>query len=162
MFRASIHICGVCFVGFAIVLVATPGCSRTPGAPKFPVTGTVLVNDEPAAGMIVRFHGGGQGLVGQDAQPAAVADENGKFKLSSFGNNDGAAAGTYQVTFYWPTNPILASEDRLQGKFAHAGSSGVEVTIDEQTTELQPFELEIDEDDLLPAVELKLPEGVAP
>ncbi|MEM6777088.1 MAG: hypothetical protein AAF670_05490 [Planctomycetota bacterium] len=139
-----------------------PGCSPTQGAPKFPVTGTVLVNGEPAAGMIVRFHGAGQGLVGQDAQPAAVTDENGVFELSSFGDGDGAAAAKYKVTFYWPTNPILASEDRLQGRFSQAALSEIDVLIDAEATTLPPFELEIDEDDLLPAVEFQLPAGAVP
>ncbi|MEM6472244.1 MAG: hypothetical protein AAF802_21970 [Planctomycetota bacterium] len=136
------------------------GCSRTPGAPKYPVEGTVLVNGQPAAGMIVRFHARGQGLEAQDAQPAAVADENGRFKMSSFGNKDGAAAANYVATFYWPTNPFLASEDRLQGRFASIDESDFSVTVTEETTVLEPFELDVEERDLLPRVDLESLKGV--
>ncbi|MEO1527279.1 MAG: hypothetical protein AAFX06_17765 [Planctomycetota bacterium] len=131
------------------------GCSQTPGAPKFPVTGSVSVNGEPAVGMIIRFHARGQGLAGQDAQPAAVADAEGRFKLSSFGNQDGAAAADYKVTFYWPTNPILASEDRLKGAYASVEKSPFSVTVTEETTELEPFTLEVEPKELLPGVDLE-------
>ena len=147
----------VCLAMLASTSFFVIGCSPELGAPKFPVTGTVRVNGQPATGMIVRFHGGGQGLVAQDAQPAAIADAEGRFKLSSFGDGDGAAAGRYQVTFYWPTNPVMASEDRLQGRFSEPSASEIQVTITEDTTELPPFELEIREQDLLPAAEFEFP-----
>lgn len=138
--------------------IASIGCSKGQGAPKYPVSGTVLVNGNPAAYMIVRFHAPGQGLVGQDAQPAAVCDNQGRFKLSSFGDNDGAAAADYIVTFYWPTNPITASSDRLQGMFASMESSEYLVSVTPETTELPPFDLELDPEQILPPETISLPD----
>ena len=133
------------------------GCSSQQGAPKFPVQGRVLVNGEPAGGMYIRFHALQSDLVGQDAQPVAISNEDGWFELSSFSGGDGAAAATYQVSFFWPVIPMVPSEDRLQGMFSNPKQSGFEVTIYAESTDLQPFELEIDKEKLLPAMQMPLP-----
>ena len=133
------------------------GCSSQKGAPKFPVKGRVLVNGEPAGGMYIRFHALQSDLVGQDAQPVAISDEDGGFELSSFSAGDGAAAATYQVSFFWPVTPMVPSEDRLQGMFSNPKQSGFKVTVDAESIDLEPFELEIDKEEILPAMEMPLP-----
>ena len=140
-----------------VAIVALLGCSSQKGSPKFPVTGRVLVNGEPAGGMYIRFHALQEDLDGQDAQPVAITDEEGRFELSSFTGGDGAAAATYHVTFFWPVIPLVPSDDRLQGSFSTPGASGFEVTINAEATDLSPFELDIDKEQLLPAMEISQP-----
>ena len=90
-------------VALGALLILTVGCGG-PGAPKFPIKGKVLVNGQPAAGLLVRFISSDESMVGQDRQPVGMTNKDGVFELSSFGNNDGATKGTYRVTFFWPTN----------------------------------------------------------
>ncbi|MGL4554395.1 MAG: hypothetical protein ACRC33_24800, partial [Gemmataceae bacterium] len=78
--------------------------------------------------------------------PLAMADEAGKFKVSTFGSNDGAPAGEYAVTFTWRGRSGLLKNqfdgpDRLNGKYATKEKSGVKVTIEPKSQELPPFDL---------------------
>jgi 5-hydroxyisourate hydrolase-like protein (transthyretin family) len=132
----------------AIFSLGIAGCGRQ-GAPKYKVTGSVTVNGKPAAGMVVRFVSSDESLVGQDRQPVAVAGPDGRFELSSFGGNDGAAAGEYAVTFFWPANLMTMDRDRLQGKFADPKTSSHRVTVPAAETELPPFALTVPADQLL-------------
>lgn len=130
------------FLALAAGAPAAAGCGRR-GAKKYPVSGSVTVNGQPAAGVVVRFVSSDASLAGQDRQPVAVAGPDGRFELSSFGDNDGAAAGEYAVTFFWPVNLMTMDRDRLQGKFADPKKSEVRVTIPAEPTALPPFALTV-------------------
>jgi hypothetical protein len=132
----------------AAAALALTGCGRQ-GAPKYKVTGVVTVNGKPASGMVLRFVSSDESLVGQDRQPVAVAGPDGRFELSSFGGNDGAAAGEYTVTFFWPANLLTMDRDRLQGRFADPKTSAHRVTVPAAETELPPFALTVPADQLL-------------
>jgi hypothetical protein len=69
-----------------------PGCSST--NKLIDVEGVVLLDNEPVAEATVLFiPDGGTG------QPAhGMTDENGKFQLTTFKDNDGALPGSYKVT----------------------------------------------------------------
>jgi hypothetical protein len=75
-----------------LVTLVLPGCGST----KKPVEveGVVLLDNEPVAEATVLFiPDGGSG------QPAhGLTDENGKFQLTTFKDNDGAFPGNYKVT----------------------------------------------------------------
>ncbi len=114
----------------------------------YPVSGTVLVNGKAAADCLVRFdshdpadHDGPNRVL-----PLAMADEKGRFQLSTYAANDGAPAGEYTVTFTWRERSGLLKNqfdgpDRLKGKYAMKESSGIKVTLGKGPQELPPFEL---------------------
>jgi hypothetical protein len=76
---------------FSLVLIAT-GCHSKNG--PVDVEGVVLLDNEPVAEATVLFIP--EGGTGQPAH--GMTDENGKFRLSTFQENDGALAGAYKVT----------------------------------------------------------------
>ncbi len=87
-----------------VALLGISGCSGS--APEiegrektFPVTGTVTLDGNPLAGATVTFHGP---MVGKGGKPGLSAvgttDADGKFRLTTYEANDGAAAETYQVS----------------------------------------------------------------
>src|SRR5262245_38305869 len=75
----------------SLVLIA-PGCHSKNG--PVDVEGVVLLDNEPVAEATVLFIP--EGGTGQPAH--GMTDENGKFRLSTFEENDGALAGDYKVT----------------------------------------------------------------
>ena len=83
----------------AVLLPICVGCGS--GVEKFQVArteGVVLCNDEPVANAQVYFEPlvtGKSAKVGK--QGFAFSDADGTFKLSTYGNNDGAVVGKHRV-----------------------------------------------------------------
>ena len=114
----------------------------------YPVTGTITVDGKPAVDCMILLysndpadHNGPNRVL-----PLAMADENGKFKLSTFESGDGAPAGDYSITFTWrERSGLLKSQfdgpDRLKGKYATKELSGKTVTIEKKPQDLPTFEL---------------------
>ncbi|VTS06348.1 hypothetical protein [Tuwongella immobilis] len=82
------------------------GCSSdaTPidcGPKPHPVSGTVTFKGKPMGGAIVTFY---PMTTGEKfaAAPSATADADGKYRLTTYFSGDGAPAGEYRVTIYWP------------------------------------------------------------
>lgn len=61
--------------------------------PTVPVTGTITLNGKPLAETSISLHHA-EGKVA----PRGLSDKSGNFSISTYGNNDGAPAGTYKVT----------------------------------------------------------------
>ncbi len=82
-------------VGFWTILsVLVVGCSGDAGNPKVaPVTGTVTYQGKPVGGATVSFI-----KEGESRSSVGVTDSQGRFQLSTFGNNDGAVIGDNAVT----------------------------------------------------------------
>jgi 5-hydroxyisourate hydrolase-like protein (transthyretin family) len=113
-------------------------CSGNPYGdhPPHPVSGTLLVNGKPADGAeIVLIH---LGDWGRYVVPKATTDEEGRFTLSTYGMEDGAPVGEYEVEITWPAfrRGKNVGPDRLGGKFTDHKTSGVKAKIEETTTEL--------------------------
>jgi hypothetical protein len=130
-------------------LVAAAGCRRA--SPQFesrstyPVEGRVLVRDRPAEGVQVFLH---PRDVSQRGKPRGVTDAGGRFHLRTYRDGDGAPAGEYTVTLYWPGpyNPKIAVEDqlppdRLGERFMDPKSSRLQATVAAGPTTLPPFEI---------------------
>jgi hypothetical protein len=83
-------------------LLVVLGCGKADERrPVFAVSGAVTYNGEPMAGAMISLHPLG------DPDPRALrshatADKDGRFKLSTYLSEDGAPAGEYAVTIYWP------------------------------------------------------------
>jgi hypothetical protein len=75
---------------FLLALIPA-GCSKN-GLVE--VEGTVLLDNQPVPDATVLFIP--EGGTGQPAQ--GMTDENGRFQLTTFKDNDGALCGTYKVT----------------------------------------------------------------
>ena len=129
------------------------GCSQE--GTYLPVTGSVLVDGQPAAGASVVFH-----LEGGDMHsiPASgIVGDDGTFTLTT-GLQTGAPAGTYHVTVVWPDTSqleltdqelmmgasIYDGPDRLKGKYAIPHRSGLRVVLSAADRELPPFDLRLD------------------
>jgi hypothetical protein len=95
--------------GLAMVLLTAAGCASkyTP----VPVSGVVTLDGQPVSKATVYFYAVGDEKEGRPAQGAT--DENGEFRLSTLGKEDGALPGEYKVVVhkYVPTQPNLKIPD---------------------------------------------------
>ncbi len=98
------------------VLVAGCGKSDTGAVTAHPVTGQVLYDGKPVAGVEVT-------LLPTDAptvpkiphNPRAVTGPDGRFSIGTFADADGAAEGGYQIVCHWPkTAPGAAGEEEVE------------------------------------------------
>jgi hypothetical protein len=133
------------------------GCNNPYGNhPPYPVSGQVLVNGEPAIDAnITLYHTEDWGE--RTIVPQAWTDEEGKFALSTYGIDDGAPAGHYQVTIEWPAYRSLKDmgPDRLEGKYSDRKKSGLTADIQAGNNEPLVFNLKGD-----PAkVKMEVPKG---
>lgn len=69
------------------------GCNRSDRPATYPVRGNVTYRGKPVAGASVTFMG-----PGAPRAAAGKTDEAGNFQLTTFEPNDGAVAGTHEVT----------------------------------------------------------------
>lgn len=84
-----------CFSIFCVVLAAvtfTSGCSQSDRPKLAPVTGLVLLDNEPVAEAAVMFVPVAGGRPAQ-----GLTDAQGKFRLTTFDENDGAIVGDHKV-----------------------------------------------------------------
>lgn len=115
--------------------------------PVYPVRGKVLVHGKPAAGAWVAFHRIAELTNRQALKPRAQTDKSGEFQLSTYDSKDGAPAGDYAVTVYWPgplpkgSSPSDLGPDRLSGRYASATQTELRVTIKEGENQLKAFDL---------------------
>ena len=141
---------------FAILAVSTAvaiGCEQTPdGQLKvYRTSGKVLVNGQPAEGIKVVLYGATPDLQGPGTvAPYGQTDADGEFALTSYELNDGAPAGKFNVTAFWP-EPIPAGadeemyepKDQLKDQYLDANKSGLKVSVPKGGGELPTFELKM-------------------
>jgi hypothetical protein len=115
------------FALLAPAMLAAAGCSsdnpENGEVVPQPVSGKVLYDGKPAAGVVVT-------LIPTDApmvpriprNPSGVTGADGTFAITTFAEGDGAAEGGYQVVLTWPGEPDDKAEgeakedvDRLKG-----------------------------------------------
>ena len=104
-----------------------------------------MIDGQPAPDAQVIFHpAGGENFDERGARPTGRVKADGSFALTTYHPGDGAPAGRYLVTVYWAQNPaaLEPSPDRLHGRFLDPAKSTLEVTIEEEPTELPQFELQ--------------------
>ena len=85
----------------AVTIIAAGCGSQDDRKPMFPISGRLTFKGEPMTGARVGFH------PLNDPDPRAVratgtAGEDGRFALTTYLTGDGAPAGEYAVTIYWP------------------------------------------------------------
>lgn len=131
---------GLCSLGLlATSLIA---CERhgwpVPEGSPHPVSGRVLVGGRPVGGVRVRLYPLNHYHDADAFCPEATTDKEGRFRLRTGGDRDGAPSGQYVVTLVWPGG---AGGDRLGGAYAEPDGSGLIAVIEETTTELPPLEV---------------------
>lgn len=117
------------------------GCSG--GHPKtHPVTAVVRVNGKPATGANVTLHPIGATWAGQlNHRPFGKVRDDGTVSFATFDPADGAPAGDYVVTVYWPDRD-RGDADRLGGTHESPDRPNpIRVTVAAGTTELRPIDL---------------------
>jgi hypothetical protein len=131
-----------------VILCAILCCTSCSGSVAYnPVHGKVLFKDQPVGGVLVTFHPKVEEP--QTILPVGQTQEDGTFTLTS-GQNQGAPAGEYVVTFIWPeitdrpgksgmTMQRFNMEDRFQGAYANRATSKIKIEIKNGTNELEAF-----------------------
>ena len=99
-----------------------------------------MVNGKPAVGAFVLFIPALESANSPDPRPRATVGDDGSFRLSTYGTEDGAPAGDYLVTVTWPLDG-RDDEDKLRGRYAEPGRSKLKATVKEGPTEVPPFRL---------------------
>lgn len=137
----------------AAVLATCSSCDNE-GLPVYQVQGQVVADGQPAANAFLIFHPEEGSKELQTVRPHGRADGDGYFTLSTYGQSDGAPAGTYRVTVEWPTGidnsstgdpdpeQALSGPDRLRGKYADVDSTPLRITIVPDVPDLPVLELE--------------------
>ncbi|MCA9192368.1 MAG: hypothetical protein KDB03_11420 [Planctomycetales bacterium] len=133
-------------LALTVCMLVLSGCASSTDLVQ--VSGSVTVNEKPAAGATVLFH---------PEDPAAVTAsgsvaEDGTFTLVSAMQN-GIAPGKYKVTVTWPDASKQPTKeqimmgtaepgpDLLKGKYASRDRTSLTAEITPSTTTLNPFEL---------------------
>lgn len=99
-------------VSFAAAL-SLLGCSeRLPS--RYPVEGEVRYRGKPLAEATVLFHPVSAAAPGL-AQPMAITDEQGKFRLTTARSDDGAVPGDYAITVTQPALVLVGEEETRNG-----------------------------------------------
>jgi hypothetical protein len=80
------------------------GCGQAPNrVPVYPASGTLTHNGKAAVGAIVILHP--TDPASAPVKPRGKVGEDGAFRLTTYETGDGAPAGDYAVTVYWPKAP---------------------------------------------------------
>ena len=132
----------LCFAG---LLLLTCGCSgQNWQAETAPVTGYITVNDQVPQGAIVSLHPVGESVDKRGSRPSGIVQEDGRYTLTTYEFGDGAPAGEYIVTVYWPEKPELGglSPDRLGLRYATTKSSDLRLSVAGSGAPLKPIAIE--------------------
>jgi hypothetical protein len=133
-------------LALAIVLgsLAVTGCGEK-GLHVVPVSGKVVVQGQPAAGAQVVLHPVAA-KADQTFSAIGKVQDDGSFKISAFGKDDGAPPGEYVATVQWfkvvqndggaGPGPNVIPRD-----YGDPARSPFKVTIKDEPTVLQPFEV---------------------
>jgi hypothetical protein len=133
----------------AVGLCKSVGC-RDGKIARYPVHGSVMVNNKPADGAMVIFCPLSGSEEVKKQRPFGITGPDGKFELTTLNKADGSPAGDYKILIQWPSNLNGDSRDtgarslgpdRLKGRYMNLEKSQLTATIKEAPTDLPPFEL---------------------
>lgn len=114
--------------------------------PVHPVRGKLFVDGEPAEGAIVVFHTTASSRP-KTTNPHGRVQADGSFQLTTYESEDGAPAGDYVITVFWPAPPKSPVDhpdmgpDRLKNRYTNPDTSEIQVTVHEGKNSLDPFRL---------------------
>jgi hypothetical protein len=127
-------------------LILLGGCRDAPRT-THPVTGSVQIRGQAAAHADLVFYDV-SGRAPGGVRPYATTDEAGRFTVSTYGMNDGAPAGEYEITVSWkgPLRGITPDQrdslpERLPPRYLDPATSGIRMRVVRGENTLQPIEL---------------------
>jgi len=111
-------------------LLLAVGCGKEKGpVPVHPVSGKIVYGGKPAAGVRVFLYPTSAPIVPEiPKNPSGVTGSDGRFAISTYEADDGAAEGGYQIVLLWPPPPDKSGDteesdtDRLLGWYDAAHS----------------------------------------
>lgn len=132
----------------AATFVVLTGCSSEPAPDRlavFPVSGQVRLNGNPLANAFVVLHPR-QPADARTLPARGKTDQEGRFQLTSYEANDGAAIGEYAVTVeYYQLvkngESYIAGPNVLPPKIANPATSDIVVRVATGENRLTPIEL---------------------
>lgn len=136
----------------ALAVLALIGCGDG-RLPRRPVSGSVQVDGQPAAGAVVVLHpvAGSVAAEAEKLRPTGRCDSAGRFFLGTWETADGVPAGRWQATVEWHASAAAADTadpeessaevDRLAGHYADPQASLLAVEVADAAVLLPPFEL---------------------
>ncbi len=132
------------FTFVAMASVALASCGKK-GPPRVslvgPVTGEVLVDGRPAAGVTIVGQSSAPIDTKNPAIPSALSDADGKFSMGTYTPGDGMPTGDYVFLFKWQEGPFTKpGPDKLKGRYATSQKSTIKYTI-EKKADLGKIEL---------------------
>ncbi len=125
----------------AFLALAACSAKRPDHPPVHPVRGQVFFNGQPAAGAVVTFHPVGNPSP-EAVKPQAIVEADGTFRPNSFELRDGAPAGEYTLTLYWPSGRGPIGPDRLMGQYNNPAQSVFKITVKDGDNVLDPIRIE--------------------
>ncbi|HAC90650.1 MAG TPA: hypothetical protein DCF63_08445 [Planctomycetaceae bacterium] len=131
------------WIGVAIVSGLLVGCSSEPAKlVTHAVEGRVVNGKSPISHATVVLHPV-QEFQGESIRPRGQTDADGKFRLTTYTQNDGAPSGEYRVTIQkWTTEkPEEGPQNRLSNKLSKPETSGLTATIQEGENKLDDFKI---------------------
>ncbi len=128
------------WVVVAAMSVMASSCGGTRDKPLVgPVTGTVLVDGQPAHAVFIAAVPKVKDEVNV-TYTTGTTDDQGKFSLQTYNPDDGVPPGEYSLYFTWPTGGNR-SVDRLDGRYSKKAASVKTFTIDAETADDKPVDL---------------------
>jgi hypothetical protein len=136
---------------FALPCVIAFGCNTRTAF--YPVEGSVRHHGKAVSGVVVTFHPkDGDPITA--VRPVGFTGADGKFNLTT-GQDKGAPAGEYAVTFLWPKevvkeknpkefkmNMTVETYDGFEGAYTNAQTTNFKAEVKRGETKLEPFLLE--------------------
>lgn len=121
-----------------IAASALAGCGEDDRIPVHPASGLVSVDGRPVGGVEVRLYPDDRPGDLDAPRPYATTDDDGRFVLGTFGDGDGAPAGSYRITLFWPDVPPgpTPPNDRLGGRYANPEQTDFRADIAEGANDL--------------------------
>lgn len=106
----------------AVCLSLMVGCSGPEGPETVPVSGTVTFNGEPLVGASVVF----APKEGAARNASGTTDDQGKYQLSMFGENDGSVIGPHTVSISMVASDGGTADAENPDESYEAAMSGVD------------------------------------
>jgi hypothetical protein len=129
-----------------LLTISACGCGKSNRSVLHAVSGEVIYDGKPAAGVQVYFIPMSHALPeGAPSNPHAVTGTDGRFTLSTITADDGAPEGKYQVVLLWPevvSEEVESPRDRLQSWF-DARHSKLSATVKAESNVLPAFKLPV-------------------
>ena len=100
-------------IGLLVFLILLPGCAKENVViPTQQISGRVLYDNKAAEGVAIYLGPIAAPTIPDiPANPHGITDKDGRFSISTYGENDGAPKGKYQLMMMWvDQNPKLESK----------------------------------------------------